>query len=90
MYISRTRDVYELLAETIESVEYFYVTAGVCKEGTLGTSYMYSIGVDVEPIGEKTTPFLIFQWVLLPYTLNSIAKKIQNTCNRKYCEYRSQ
>ena len=56
VYNSLTGDVYELPTETINDVEGFMVPAGFHREGTREASFMYSIGVDVETIDEKTAP----------------------------------
>ena len=56
VYNSLTGDVYELPAETIKAVDGFPVPAGFRREGTREASFMYSIGVYVETIGEKTEP----------------------------------
>ena len=56
VYNSRTEDVHELPAETIKAVDDFSVPAGFRREGTREGSFMYSVGVYVEPIDEKTAP----------------------------------
>ena len=56
VYNSLTGDVYELPAETMKAVDGFPVPAGFRWEGTRETSFMYSIGVYVETIDEKTAP----------------------------------
>ena len=60
VYNSRTGDVYELPAETIIAVDDFPVPAGFRREGTREASFMYSIGVYVEPIDEETAPCKYF------------------------------
>ena len=56
VYNSLTRDVYELPAETIKAVDGFPVPAGFGREGMREASFMYSIGVYVQTIDEKTAP----------------------------------
>ena len=56
VYNSLTGDVYELPAETIKAVDGFPVPVGFGREGTREASFMYSIGVYVETIDEKTVP----------------------------------
>ena len=56
VYKSLTGDVYELPMETINAVDGFPVPAGFRREGTREASFMYSIGVYVETIDEKTAP----------------------------------
>ena len=54
VYNSLMGDVYELPAETIKAVDGFPVPAGFRRLGTREASFMYSIGVYVETIDEKT------------------------------------
>ena len=56
VYNSLTGDVYELPAETVKAVDGFPVPAGFRREGTRKASFIYSIGVYVETIHEKTAP----------------------------------
>ena len=56
VYNSITGDVYELPAETIKAVDGFPVPAGFRREGAREASFMYSIGVYVQTIDEKTAP----------------------------------
>ena len=56
VYNSLTGDVYELRAETIKAVDEFPVPAGFRREATREAFIMYSIGVYVETIDEKTAP----------------------------------
>ena len=56
VYNSFTGDVYELPAETIKVVDGFPAPAGFRRQGTREASFMYSIGVYVETIDEKTAP----------------------------------
>ena len=56
VYDSLTGDVYELPVEMITAVDGFPVPASVRREGTREASFMYSIGVYVETIDEKTAP----------------------------------
>ena len=54
---SFTRDVYELPAETVNiAVDGFPVPACTRVQGKSETSFMYSNGVYVEAIDEKTAP----------------------------------
>ena len=55
VYNSLTGDVYELPA-TIKVVDGFPAPAGFRRQGTREASFMYSIGVYVETIDEKTAP----------------------------------
>ena len=55
-YNSLTGDAYELPAETIKAVDGFPVPAGFRREGTREASCMYSIGLYVKTIDEKTVP----------------------------------
>ena len=54
VYNSRTGGVCELPAETIKAVDKFPLPAGFRREGTREASFIYSIGVYIEPIDEKT------------------------------------
>ena len=56
VYNSLTGDVYELPAETIKSVDGFPVPAGFRGKWTREASFMFSIGVYVKTIDEKTAP----------------------------------
>ena len=56
VYNSLTGDVYDLPAETIKAVDGFSVPADFRREETREASFMYSIGVYVEAIDEKTAP----------------------------------
>ena len=53
---SRTGDVYQLPAETIKAVDDFPVR----RQRTREAAFMYSIGVYVQPIDEKTAPCKYF------------------------------
>ena len=55
-YNSLTGDVHELPAKTIKAVDGFPVPADFQREGTREALFMYSIGVYVETIDEKTAP----------------------------------
>ena len=56
VYNSLMGDVYELPVETIKAVDGLPMPAGFWREGTREASFMYSIGVYVEAIDEKTAP----------------------------------
>ena len=56
VYNSHTGDVYELPAETIKAGDGFPVPACFRREETREASFMYSIGVYIETIDEKTAP----------------------------------
>ena len=56
VYKSVPGDVHDLPAETIKAVDGFSVPAVFLGEGTLEASVMYSIGVCVETMDEKTAP----------------------------------
>ena len=60
VFNSRTGDVYEVPAETIKTVDAFTVPAGFRRVGARELSFMYSIGVYVEPIDENTAPCKYF------------------------------
>ena len=53
-YNSRTGHVYQLPADTVKNVDDFPPPAGFRREWTRQASFVYSIGVYVEPIDENT------------------------------------
>ena len=56
VYNSRTGGMHELPAETIKTVDDFPVPAAFRRQGTREALFVYSIGVYVESIDEKTAP----------------------------------
>ena len=56
VYNSLAGNVYELPVETIKAVDGLPVPVGFRREGTREASFMYSIGVYVEMVDEKTAP----------------------------------
>lgn len=54
VYNSVTNTEYEVPAETLQAVDDFVVPNGYRREGARESSFMYSLGVYVEPIDSKS------------------------------------